>query len=361
MTLPRENVDRFREALHRQVAHHTAADTPPGLVIDAELPLAHVTMPLVEQLQRLAPFGNGNPAPVFITSGVEVTEDRRIGKDASHRRLTVAQGEVALPVIWFGGGDADLAASPIDLVHTVGINEYNGNRNVQLTYMNSRAATGPADQPPVRRAMFAAVHDLRNEDASPASLPGPDAAIWYAEGAGVEQAGAPYAPRTALSGAIRHRPLVVWSIPCRTLLLWLTETVQPSEPISAAAPLPEIHRQQRRNVASMCKYALAHDKELNVERMAARLGTTEAVIRRSLLWLESRGLIVLAEWQQGDSLRVEPGPRPSAGDSDGTRDTAADILQAELEQELAEVRAYRRYYLRAGLHQLGLGIDPPAG
>jgi len=95
--------------------------------------------------------------------------------------------------------------------------------------------------------------------------------------------------------------------------------------------------------------------------MAARLGTTEAVIRRSLLWLESRGLIVLAEWQQGDSLRVEPGPRPSAGDSDGTRDTAADILQAELEQELAEVRAYRRYYLRAGLHQLGLGIDPPAG
>ncbi len=33
--------------------------------------------------------------------------------------------------------------------------------------------------------------------------------------------------------------------------------------------------------------------------MAARLGTTEAVIRRSLLWLESR-LIVLAEWQQGD-------------------------------------------------------------
>ncbi len=44
-----------------------------------------------------------------------------------------------LPVIWFGGGDADLAASPIDLVHTVGINEYNGTRNVQLTYMNSRA------------------------------------------------------------------------------------------------------------------------------------------------------------------------------------------------------------------------------
>ncbi len=65
VTLPRENVDRFREALHRQVAHHTAADTPPGLVIDAELPLAHVTMPLVEQLQRLAPFGNGNLAGLY--------------------------------------------------------------------------------------------------------------------------------------------------------------------------------------------------------------------------------------------------------------------------------------------------------
>ncbi len=362
VTLPRENVDRFREALHRQVARHTAADVPPGLVIDAELPLHLITMPLVEQLQRLAPFGSGNPAPVFITSGVEVTEDKRIGKDASHRRLTVAQGDAKLPVIWFGGGDADLAASPIDLVHTVGINEYNGNRIVQLTYVNSRAASGPADQPPVRRAKFAAVHDLRNEDVLPGNLPAPDAAAWYAEGVGVEQAGAPYAPRTALSGVPRHRPFVLWSIPpSPDLLLWLTETAQPSELyLCGNVPVDDTSPKTLRNVASMCKYALSHDKKLNIERMAARLGTTEAVVRRSLLWLESRGLIVLAEWQQGDSLRVEPGQRSSAGDDGSPPNTASSILQAELEQELAEVRAYRRYYLRAGLHQLGLGIDPPA-
>ncbi len=92
VTLARENVDRFREELHRQAALHTIDDAPAGIIVDAELDLHAVTMPMVEQLQRLAPFGRGNPAPLFLSRGLEVVEDKRIGKNANHRRLTVAQG-----------------------------------------------------------------------------------------------------------------------------------------------------------------------------------------------------------------------------------------------------------------------------
>ena len=48
----------------------------------------------MEELNRLEPFGNGNPKPVFAMSGVRVKGMRRIGKDGSSLRLqlTDAQG-----------------------------------------------------------------------------------------------------------------------------------------------------------------------------------------------------------------------------------------------------------------------------
>ena len=169
----------------------------------------------------------------------------------------------------------------------------------------------------------------------------------------------------AAVAAQRHTPLIVWSVPpSPDLLRWLADTVEPPAIYlcgnqTADDALPHTVR----HVAGMCKHALAYDKSLNVERMAARLGVTEAVIRRSLLWLEARGLIVVAEWGQADALRIEAGsPRasrlPSGGDAARSAAGAADLIEAELEQSLAEVRAYRRYYLRAGLHELGLDIEP---
>lgn len=154
----------------------------------------------------------------------------------------------------------------------------------------------------------------------------------------------------------------MWSIPpSPDLLRWLVDTVEPTAIYLCGNQTADDGLAQTvRHVAGMCKHALANDKLLNVERMAARLGAAEAVIRRSLLWLEARGLIVVAEWRQADGLRVEAGARQSG--SDGARHTAGttDLIEAELEQDLAEVRAYRRYYLRAGLHELGLNIDPSA-
>jgi hypothetical protein len=101
----------------------------------------------------------------------------------------------------------------------------------------------------------------------------------------------------------------------------------------------------------MCKYALQRDGLLQINRMAARLGTTEAVIRHSLLWLESRGQIHLDEWDPAgtpvDTVRITP------GDSQERNEDRA-ILQAELDEQLAEVRAYRRFFSRAKVRELGL-------
>ena len=102
-----------------------------------------------------------------------------------------------------------------------------------------------------------------------------------------------------------------------------------------------------KNVTATCKFAISPDILLYIGRMGARLGTAEGVIRHSLLWLESRGLIRIEQWLGGDSLRISEGAGNRRADE-------SEELKAQLQQKLAEVRAYRRFFLRAKISELGI-------
>lgn len=367
VSLPFEKIAAFRRELWRQVPRHRTPDAQTGLRIDVEAGWGDLSFTLAEELQRLAPFGQGNPVPRFLTRGLTITGDRRLGRDGAHRRLLVRSADDAQhSVLWFSGADAELPLGPVDLVYEVGINEFKGVRSLQLTFVALRAAEAPAlplEEPaaavPPRR-----VHDLRGQPGVPPALALPADAVWYAEGvritAGLNGSAAAaadgeisFAPRYAVAEAAVGRPLVLWSIPpSPELLRWLVETVQPRELYlcgrhTADDDLAGVVR----HVAGMCKYAMQRDGLVDVARMAARLGSTEAAIRHALLWLESRGLVALVEWgpegHSGDTARLAPGGAP------GDPATTA-LLQAELEELLAEARAYRRYFARARLSELGL-------
>lgn len=348
-----ENVDLFRRELDRQIALHRDDSVPTGLSIDAEAPLKQVTLTLAEELQRLAPFGNGNPTPRFLSRNLTVAEDRRIGREGTHRRLAVQSiDEARASVIWFNGADVEIPTGPIDLAYTIGINEYRGARAVQLHFVALRAAEAGTKTPLPGDAPQWGVEDLRKQSIDPERLPNHDEATWYAEGTLLENP-VTYTPRMNVISSQKGQPLLLWSIPPSSeLLQWLIETAAPTAIyLCGQRTTDDMLPGVLRNVAGMCKYALQRDGLLQINRMAARLGTTEAVIRHSLLWLESRGQIVLEEWDPDgtppDTVRITPG---SGSEHNG--DSA--MLQAELDEQLAEVRAYRRFFLRAKLRELGL-------
>lgn len=78
----------------------------PKLYLDAVLGFSEITEGLMEELALLEPFGNGNPKPVFASSGVRLKGMRRIGKDGSSLRLqlTDAQG-TSLTGLYFRDAD----------------------------------------------------------------------------------------------------------------------------------------------------------------------------------------------------------------------------------------------------------------
>ncbi|MCX6044626.1 MAG: DHH family phosphoesterase [Chloroflexi bacterium] len=356
LSLIPENIDHFRRELHKQIDLHRDSSAPTGLMIDIEAPLSQLNLALAEELQRLAPFGQGNPTPQFMSRNLTIVEDRRIGREGTHRRLTVQSTDgTKAPVIWFNGADVELPTGPLDLVYTAGINEYKGERSLQLSYIANRSSQVETIEILPSATPQWQLHDWRGQSLRLEDLPTAEQAIWFAEGVTLTWNDAPiaYAPRTHLVAQTKrlagNQSLVIWGIPpSPELLHWVIESVKPTSiHLCGQTTSDDSLGGVLRHVAGMCKYALERDKLVYIDRMAARLGTTEAVIRHSLLWLESRGRLKIEEFLEGDSMRI------AAGDGHDQKENAA-ILQAEVEEQLAEVRAYRRFFLRAKLSELGL-------
>lgn len=106
------------------------------LAIDAEAPLSAFTLQTVRQIEQLAPFGQGNARPLLCTTGVSVAAPPRpLGAGGHHLSVQLAQHDVQLRAVAFGGGDwADAlsAAGAIDIAFRPVINDFRGRQSVEL-------------------------------------------------------------------------------------------------------------------------------------------------------------------------------------------------------------------------------------
>ncbi|MEW6725414.1 MAG: single-stranded-DNA-specific exonuclease RecJ [Bacillota bacterium] len=128
----------------RAIQEHAVAMAPaegPILEIDAQIVFDDLTEELVQEIERLSPWGNGNPQPVFCARNLRVVRARLVGKDQQHLKLTVAQGARRFEAIAFGFGKemGDIASCPaLDLAFRPEINEWNGHRSLELRVIDWR-------------------------------------------------------------------------------------------------------------------------------------------------------------------------------------------------------------------------------
>jgi single-stranded-DNA-specific exonuclease len=77
LTIERDRIAPFREALNR-VAHERMdrGMLSPLVELDGELPLSELTEELMREMDALAPFGTGNPRPVFLSRDARLPAER---------------------------------------------------------------------------------------------------------------------------------------------------------------------------------------------------------------------------------------------------------------------------------------------
>jgi single-stranded-DNA-specific exonuclease len=107
-----------------------------ALVIDAEVPLGVLTLPVVDEIERLEPHGMGNPRPLLLASQVRIMgEPRVVGESKKHLQLRLVQGNSQLRAIGWNMAEkaGELIRNPsCSIVFHPSINEWNGRREVQL-------------------------------------------------------------------------------------------------------------------------------------------------------------------------------------------------------------------------------------
>ena len=133
-TVRNEHVGELIKRLKAIAAEElSGADLRPVVVADMELALDTLSFEMHEHLQYLEPTGYGNPQPVFVSRNARIVSSRTVGRDQSHLKLTVADGDAKLDAIAFRLGHLkpDLPAS-VDLLYSFEINEWQGRKSLQL-------------------------------------------------------------------------------------------------------------------------------------------------------------------------------------------------------------------------------------
>jgi single-stranded-DNA-specific exonuclease len=132
----RHQVRPFEEALNRVARQSlTETDCMPLLGIDAEVQLEDIDDTLLQFIERLEPFGEGNAQPVLMARGVTVVgAPTLVGKEQQHLRLMLRQGHMTFQSIGFAMGRRLPQAKEgiLDIAFTPQRHVWNGREDCQL-------------------------------------------------------------------------------------------------------------------------------------------------------------------------------------------------------------------------------------
>jgi single-stranded-DNA-specific exonuclease len=135
---PNENLPHLQERLVELAAGELAdLDLRPLITIDAELPLSSFQGTAFRMMRKLAPFGNANPLPTFLSRGLEVVACRSVGTNGGHLKLKLREDNVIWEGVAFRLGNLIGEVSPcLDIVYNLGIDRWRGEELLQLNILD---------------------------------------------------------------------------------------------------------------------------------------------------------------------------------------------------------------------------------
>ena len=335
-----ENLAAFRRGVARAVQKEQGGALPrPRLAIAGYLTLDDLSMDLVADLERLAPFGAGNPPLVLAIRNLKASSVTSIGRDGDHLQVLVEdeQGRTRR-VMWWRGAGWPQPEGIFDLACVVRASTYRGQRDIQVEWKDARPVeteTGEAHRAALavidQRGLLHPLPVLRQIQA------GESVVVW-GEGEARRLPGA--CDRTQLHPA---DTLVLWTTPPgRAELRAALEIVQPRAVVLFGVdPVDSSPEAFLKRLAGMVKYALDHPTgPIAITRLTTAAAQRETAIRKGLQWLEKRGLVKVVFLEEN---LVEL----TSGAGENSAHSESELL-ASIKSIIAETIAFRAYFQSAG-------------
>ncbi|MDE5864093.1 MAG: single-stranded-DNA-specific exonuclease RecJ [Lachnospiraceae bacterium] len=159
-SLDKDNLEAFTARIN-EVCELEENAFIPKVRIDVPMPISYVTEELIAELEELAPFGKGNEKPLFAQKNLNVLSAKIMGKERNVVKVTLENEEGWIQegiyfdapefseniIEWFGQDEYDkmlhgwLNNVVLNVVYYPVLNEFNGNKNIQLQIKRYAMAT----------------------------------------------------------------------------------------------------------------------------------------------------------------------------------------------------------------------------
>jgi single-stranded-DNA-specific exonuclease len=337
LSLRREDVFEFRRLLSRAVRSMTAeVAEEPVLTIDGDVQLKEITRELEQDLRRLAPFGNGNPALTLATTDLRMIRKKKLGRKGDHLELIVAdEAGNQQRVLWWNVGDRALPTGRFDLAYNLQLSRFKNEADLVLEFVDLQPRESEVIE--VGSKDFFQVEDCRNSDDPHAKLAeilatDPDAIVWREADSSVIGNN-----RTEL---LQAETLIVWTSPPGPDE-WnaALESVKPRRVVFfGQLPTEPTLESFLQRLAGLLKFALkSKGGETSLQELAAAMAQRTDAVRYGLNWFQQKG-------QLGIEIRVRGGVSITHNQKDNDRSNQT-LLEKLLSNVLAETVAYRKNWM----------------
>lgn len=138
------NLETLREEFERLADEELSEeDLVHSLEVDAEVNLGDLDLETIRRFSAFAPFGPGNPEPLFYAGPCDVVESRVVG--GRHLKMKVRQNGAVVEAIGFGLAEETPApGGPIHFIFSPGIDRWQGREKIQIRMIDLESADQPS-------------------------------------------------------------------------------------------------------------------------------------------------------------------------------------------------------------------------
>ena len=338
LSLPGERIPEFRRMLSNVVQEQTG-DRPleKSIPVDGIFQLEDLTLELAKDINRLSPFGNGNPALNFLSQDLHLQSHSQLGKNQEHRQMIAEdKNGTALKFLWWNSADYPLPENPFDLAYNLRPSNFRGTEDIQLTWVEH------LHQPESEKSHHKqiTIHEITDYRQHPHPLQAladiqqqeNSLIIW---GENVQEENIPTVDRHQLTQA---DALVVWTAPpARAVLEKICKTVSPVR-------LYLFNQQPASSYLSIAteyiRTALdTDDGWLSIPALAAASAQTDTTIQTIVEFFAANGQLTIL-FREAHRVKLARGGTPISKEKIEERNTQLKYL-------LEETDAYRRFYSTA--------------
>jgi single-stranded-DNA-specific exonuclease len=132
LSLPKENLERFREEINKNylLENYDESSFDPDIL--GELSFSHIDFKLVNMMKSYEPFGQGNPRPKFITKDVTIEDVSEMGKEKEHRRFTFSHNGATQQAVLFKTKELFHIGENVTIIYGINENHFNNRITLQL-------------------------------------------------------------------------------------------------------------------------------------------------------------------------------------------------------------------------------------